>query len=392
MISLGGGMPNPSAFPITSLTFGTAEDTSIEIPGTLLQKALQYSETAGMPELIERLRVLQDFEHKPPSKFALSVGPGSQYLLSTAFDTVLNDGDTVLVENPTYPGALAGLDALGLKYLAIPTDGGGLIPGRLSEALAKWDAVEMGPRPRVLYTVPTGSNPTGATLSEDRRDDLYNICREYDILILEDDPYYYLQFATPRRSLFSRDVDGRVLRFDSFSKILSAGVRVGCASGPPELLEAMNLASQSSILFPSGVSQALILQLFRHWGIGEKNDSDPFGRLRPHMDKVVAFYQSQMKAFESAFQRHELHKLGVTWTAPTAGMFAWMHCAGIDDTTKLIMEDARAHKVLMVPGTAFVPGNPPSPYVRAAFSTTTHEEMELALGRFAKLLRARQEM
>lgn len=389
MISLGGGMPNPKAFPFKSMTFGTADEESIHVPAQLLADALQYSATPGLPELNDRLRVLMEHEHKPHVPFSLSIGPGSQYLLSTAFDTVLNDGDTVLVENPTYPGALACLDALDVKYTCIPTDGGGLIPAGLRDILVNWNASE-GPRPRVLYTIPTGANPSGATLNEERRDELYAVSRDFDLLILEDDPYHFLQFGARSRSLFSRDVDGRVIRFDSFSKILSAGIRVGCASGPPRLLEAMNFASQASILFPSGVSQALMLQLFRQWGIGDASASDPFGRLTNQIDEVCKFYYSQLKAFEAAFDKHDLAGLGVSWTTPTAGMFAWMHIEGVADTHTLIMEEARAAKFLMVPGTAFIPGNPPSPHVRAAFSTATPEQMDLALGRFAKLLQTRK--
>lgn len=108
------------------------------------------------------------------------------------------------------------------------------------------------------------------------------------------------------------------------------------------------------------------------------------------MENVCNFYHSQLKAFEAAFEKHKLGNLGVTWSTPTAGMFAWMHLDGVDDTKALIMEEARAHKFLMVPGTAFIPGNPPSPHVRAAFSTATHEQMDLALGRFAALLQSRR--
>merc|ERR1719265_1703483 len=123
---------------------------------------------------------------------------------------------------------------MGLKYVCMKTDEGGIIPSSLREMLSSWSS---GPRPRVLYTIPTGSNPAGVSLSEERRDQLYEIACEFDLLILEDDPYYYLQFGTKRKSLFARDVDQRVLRFDSFSKILSAGTRIGVVSGPAPLVE-----------------------------------------------------------------------------------------------------------------------------------------------------------
>lgn len=255
-----------------------------------------------------------------------------------------------------------------------------------------WNVSKDGPRPRVLYTIPTGSNPSGVSLDEQRRDELYAICQEFDLLILEDDPYYFLQLgASRRRSLLSRDVDGRVLRFDSFSKILSAGMRMGLVTGPPVLLERINFASQSSLLHPSGISQALMLQLFRLWGVGETGAEGPasLGLLEEQVQRVNQFYAAQLEAFEASASRHNLRGLGVSWTVPDAGMFVWMRCDGVEDTSSLILEEAPAHKFLMVPGSAFVPGNGPSPYVRAAYSTATPEEMELALGRFAALLKAR---
>jgi len=359
------------------------------MPNELLAEALQYGPTPGFNELNERFRVLMEHEHRPQVPFSLSVGPGSQYLLYTAFDSLLNDGDAVLVENPTYTGALAGLDALGVKYVSIPTDGGGMLPEQLKQLLANWNAND-GPRPRVLYTIPTGSNPSGATLSEERRDQLYSIAQEFDLLILEDDPYHFLQFGGRSRSLFSRDTDGRVIRFDSLSKIICGGIRIGVASGPPRLLEAINFSSQASVSFPSGVSQALTLMLFRQWGVGNKDVSDPLGRLATQIDNVCKFYYEQLQAFQAAFDKHRLASLGVSWSIPTAGMYAWMHIDGVGDTKALIMEEARAHKFLMLPGTAFIPGNPPSSYVRAAFSNATPEQMDLALGRLAKLLHSRR--
>lgn len=390
MISLGGGMPNPGLFPIKGLSFtvaGTGE--VVELPDSLVAEALQYSATAGLPELVQRLRRLQQHEHKPPvPEYALAVGAGSQDLLAKAFDTVLSEGDSLLLESPTYSGALAALEPIGVKYVCIETDCGGLVPSRLRSILAEWDASTRGPRPRVLYTIPTGSNPAGVSLSEERRDELYDVCREYDLLILEDDPYYFLQLqAMRRRSLFSRDVDGRVLRFDSFSKILSAGMRVGVATGPPLLLEKMGYASQSSLLHPSGVSQALMLQLFRHWGVGEDKAASPFGKLEKQIHEVNDFYASQLRAFEAAAEKHGLRELGVTWAVPDAGMFVWLCCENVADTGPMILEEARKHKFLMVPGAAFIPGGAQSAYVRAAYSTATPEQIDVALGRFAKLLR-----
>lgn len=391
MISLGGGMPNPALFPIKGLSFSMQDNQVVELPTRLVEEALQYSATSGLPELLGRLRNVQASEHSPPADFSMSMGNGSQDLLAKAFDCVLNEGDAVLLENPTYSGALSAMAPLDLKYVCVETDGGGLVPEHLRNVLSAWDPAERGPRPRVLYTIPTGSNPSGVSLSENRRDELYSICREYDVLILEDDPYYYLQLGRRRRrSLLSRDVDGRVLRFDSFSKVLSAGMRCGVLTGPSVLVEKINLDMQACLLHPSGLSQAFMLQLFRHWGVGEDGAASPLGGLETLMNSINDFYCSQLAAFEAAAAKHDLRGLGVTWQTPDAGMFVWLRCAGVEDTGPMILEEAREAKFLMVPGSAFIPHNPPSSHVRAAYSTATPEEIDTALGRFAHLLRQRR--
>ena len=126
--------------------------------------------------------------------------------------------------------------------LDVDLDSHGVVPAKLREQLENWPADKR--KPKVLYTVPVGGNPTGVSQTLERKQEIYEIAREHDLLILEDDPYYYLQFGDKVPSYFSMDVDGRVLRFDSMSKILSSGLRVGWATGPAELINVMNLVTQ----------------------------------------------------------------------------------------------------------------------------------------------------
>ena len=300
---------------------------------------------------------------------------------------LLSEGDSLIVEAPTYSGSLAALEPMGVNLVTVPTDGGGMDTDALQACLEGWEASHPGkPKPRVIYTIPTGSNPTGASLEEGRRDALLAIAAQHDCLVLEDDPYYFLQYAPTRsRSLLSRDTDGRVLRFDSFSKVLSSGLRVGVVSGPPALLDNINLASQSSCLHPSGVSQAAVLALFQHWGVGE-SDTSALGGLDGHLQEVVRFYASQCDAFMSAAEAAGLPGLA-RYTRPSAGMFVSMECLGVSDTTTLTEEKAAAKKFLMVPGSSFFPRGTTSPHVRAAFSTATPEQMQTATAGLAELLR-----
>lgn len=349
-------------------------------------------------------------------KLDLAVGTGSQDLLTKAFDVVAEEGSSILIEAPTYPGSLAYLEPIGCRLVTVPTDGDGLIPEELERTLRNWDEAMEGPRPRVLYTIPTGCNPTGASLTLERRQRLYEIARhpDNDLLILEDDPYYFLQFGGARLpSLFSMDTDGRVVRFDSFSKILSAGLRIGTVTGPKPVVERINLHSQASNVHPSGIAQMLVLALFRHWHVGDKDPLptsavaatglsdearplDPvaaayagsgLGALGAHVDRVIDFYRSQCDHFVASAKRH-LDGL-VEYSLPKAGMFVWLRLLGVEDSASLIRDKAREKKVLMVPGTACYPGGGTavSPHVRAAFSTASPEDMDEALRRLAECIR-----
>ncbi|KAJ3129428.1 hypothetical protein HK100_008648 [Physocladia obscura] len=380
MISLGGGNPNPAMFPYVGLSFQLRSGESITVPETELAQALQYSPTNGIPPLVKWLRDLQISEHSPPfaGDFDVCVGNGSQDVLTKAFDMLLSEGDTLLCESPAYVGSLAYLRPIGCKFSDVPSDAEGLIPDALENVLANWN--DCATRPRVLYTVPIGGNPTGCSTTVERKKRIYKIAQKYNIIILEDDPYYYLQFGKKRAaSYFSMDLDQRVLRFDSFSKILSAGVRVGWVTGPKLLVERIALHSQSSILHASGVSQLLVWKVLQHWGL------DGF---RAHTQDVSAFYEEKGIAF---LRSAEHHLKGLAeWVQPNAGMFVWIKLLGIDDSASLIKQKAVEKKVLLVPGFEFFPNPKTTPYVRASFSTATAEEIDIALARLAEIIREEQ--
>ncbi|KAL7516889.1 hypothetical protein ACHAWF_000089, partial [Thalassiosira exigua] len=166
--------------------------------------------------------------------------------------------DELFVESPTYSGALAFLRPFGVRLTLVATDDRGLHPDSLVEALEKSDR-EHGNRRRVLYTIPTAQNPSGSTLSDDCRERVYELARRHDLVILEDDPYFFLH---PRRdsirSFLSLDADGRVVRFDSLSKLVSSGLRVGFATGPPALLERVNYHVQATNLHKDADPEAAL--------------------------------------------------------------------------------------------------------------------------------------
>ncbi|TPX62847.1 hypothetical protein PhCBS80983_g00084 [Powellomyces hirtus] len=384
MISLGGGMPNQETFPFKDLKFTLKEQAGggeITVSSDNLQKALQYSSTNGMPEFVAWLKDLQSSVHSPPyESFDVCVGNGSQDVLTKAFEMLLGEGDNLLIEAPAYVGSLAFLKPLGAKFVELPVDAEGLNPDTLESTLRDWP--NPATRPKVLYTVPVGGNPTGTSTSAERKRRIYDIASRYDIIILEDDPYYYLQFAAERApTYFSLDRDQRVLRFDSFSKIFSAGMRLGWVTGPAPLVDRIALHSQTTLLHPSGVSQMLAFSLLDSWG--------KTGFLE-HTLRVAAFYKDKRDTFLAAAEKRL--KGVAEWVVPDAGMFVWLKLLGIADSSDLIRTKATEKKVLLVPGFEFFPNPRTTPYVRASFSQASPENMDEALKRLAELVvEAREE-
>lgn len=493
MISLGGGMPNSALFPISKLQISVghvadgATSTApreVTIEGKELEASLQYNNTAGQLELLERWQRVQKAEHSPKVPFSCIFTNGSQAGLAQAFDCLIDEHTTLLVESPTYSGALCALDATGCKYACVPTDGQGLIPSAIDDMLDRWEEdhpgaassapAASGPsdhhhnstsassgshalplaKPRILYCIPTGANPTGASLPLERRVELLKVARKHNLIILEDDPYHYLQFApvdlqeapdagaengaaaaaddagkqavthTRIPSLWSLDEDGRVLRFDSLSKVIAAGLRIGIVTGPEPLVNKILLHTQATSIHVSGISQAVVLSLFRQWRVGgtehatsalpasSSSSSEAaaaaasssaskavLGDLEIQVQRVSCFYRSQCRAFLLAARRHLTENEDgsgaplVQYSPPVAGMFVWMKLLDIADTWRFCMGAAKDAGVLMVPGAAFFPGGPAKDkpdqkqWVRCSFSTASHAQIEEALRRLGGVLR-----
>lgn len=396
MISLGGGLPNPKLFPITSLTFGlktpSGQELLINLSDSELKEALQYSPTSGLPRLCQQLLDLQKREHgwkvndnpqEQDRTATLMITVGSQDAFCKAIEMLIEpDGkDIVFLEDPTYSGALSFLQPYGAKLVPIPTDQDGLIPSQLQLALEReiQHSIPNGRRRRrVLYTIPTAQNPSGATLSQSRRQEIYQLAQLYDLIILEDDPYWFLHPHRQQQfqSFLSMDEDGRVLRFDSISKVISSGLRIGFVTGPSALVEKLNFHVQATNLHNSGVSQAIVQKVLEAWG---------HEGFHMHCQQVAEFYSQRRTAMVQAAHQH-LQGLA-EWSIPDAGMFLWIRIPHVVDTKTWIEEKAAQSNILLVPGQSFRPLNQVSNYVRASFSTASDEEMNLAMQRLAHLIR-----
>ena len=432
MLSLLAGKPNPETFPYASISLtlkpdaelgtdpATGQAVKLDIQGPALSEALQYGATCGTGSLVSWITELQTKMHsreivRPGDKldgvagrtaWRVTVGVGSQDLLNKTFEALLNPGDVILVENPVYTGILPALTMLKATIVPVPSDSEGASADELERIMANWDtapATRGLARPKCLYTTPTGANPAGTTASDERKRAILGLARKGDFLILEDDPYYYINFAgleedavtrVRSRSYWSLEEEGRevhgtgrVLRFESFSKILSAGLRLGFATGPTELIEAIDAHTAMSNLQPSGVAQAVAVTLLQHWGIA--------GFLR-HADSVARFYRGRRDNFE-AKARAILGASGVAkWITPVAGMFLWLKLnipassnepGDEGDSFQLVADKARAAGVLAVPGTAFIPDGGKTCYVRTSFSLIREQDVEEAFHRLARVVK-----
>lgn len=377
MISLAGGMPNPNTFPIQSMTMTLKDGSKIELNEDI-SKALQYSPTAGLNELIQPLKALQLHVHgtndNHSSEWGILVSNGSQSGLAKCFESILNEEDSLLVENPTYSGALAILEPIQCNKVPCDVDEFGIIPSSLEKALLSSKNI------KALYTIPTGCNPSGVSLSIERKQQIYELACKYDFLIIEDDPYYYLNFSekefAENKSFLSMDREKRVIRFDSFSKIISAGLRIGFATGNNELINQLNIHQQATEMHASGLSQIVIASILKQWGIeGFKN----------HIEFVKEFYKKRCDFMMECISKYLKDEVEVF--EPKAGMFVWMKLKNIPDSRSLIETKARDEKVLLVPGAAFHPLGKVSPYVRACFSIGTEDEIETGIKRLATILK-----
>lgn len=306
---LGGGLPLSDYFPFEKVTADIPtpsfsggigapiegeNKTTIEVfkkaadnvPDQIeLARSLQYGSTFGLPEFLQFIKEHTDMVHKVPyENWDVIVSVGNTEAWDSTLRTFCSKGDTILVEEHTFSSALESANGQGVNTVPVTMDEFGIIPEKLEELMSRW----VGNKPKFLYTICTGQNPTGSSLSAERRKQIYDIACKYDFLIIEDEPYYFLQMETYTKdkaaregkavhdhdeflkalvpSFISLDVEGRVVRLDSFSKVLAPGLRLGWIVGQKDLLERYVRLHEVSVQNPSGLSEALANALLRKWG------------------------------------------------------------------------------------------------------------------------------
>lgn len=374
MISFAGGLPDPAIFPVQQF----AECSSVlSDKGPVV---LQYGATEGYAPLVDQLRQRME---KPLGRAIAAdevlISSGSQQVMDMLSKVLIDPGDVVVTEAPTYPGALHTFRNQGARFALVPCDDQGMQVERLPEAIERCRK-DTGRLPKLIYSIVNFSNPSGACLSAARRPLLAEIAERYGVPVLEDDPYGELRYrGEPAPSVFSSAKQG-VLFASSFSKILAPGVRVAWAVGDRELIRKMAIAKQGMDLCTSVVAQALVAEYCR------------LGHLDGHLGRIRSHYARKADAMAAALEQ-ELPKGSAKWVNPEGGFFFWLELASGDG--RALFNKAVEEGVAFLPGDTCFPsreetvGEPVdgNRFARLCFTFAQPEEIRQGAERLASALK-----
>jgi DNA-binding transcriptional MocR family regulator len=331
IVSLAGGMPNLTALPMD--LFASIVEKLVREHG---QEALQYGSGQGHPKLREQICDVMALEGIRANPDDVLVTTGSQQALDLISRIFIDPGDVVLVEAPSYVGALGTFAQYEASVVHIEMDQDGLVPEALRQAIKTLRY--QGRRIKFLYLIPNYQNPAGVLLPAERRSEILDICRAEKIFIVEDNPYGLLGFDRPSPNAMRAEDSENVIYLGSFSKTIAPGFRIGWALVPQALREKLVIASESSILCPSNFSQMAISSYLAD---------------QPWRDQITSFcglYKARRDAMLESLDTH--FPKSATWTRPAGGFYVWITLPPEIDT-KAMMPKAIAAKVAYVPGTAF---------------------------------------
>jgi 2-aminoadipate transaminase len=331
VISLAGGLPDTSTFPPD--TFAAVAQ---RIAAESCARALQYGPTEGLDGTKACIAAVMGAEGMTADPEDIVVTTGGQQVIDLVTKTLIDPGDVVIAEGPTYPGAVPVFSTYQASVVQVDMDAEGMRVDLLEETLDRLD--REGRRPKFIYTVPSFQNPAGVTMSLPRRRRLVEVARERELLVLEDNPYGLLRYegdAPP--PLYALDGGVYVMYLGTFSKILSPGIRLGWIVAPPPVLEKINLGKQAADLCTSTLSQLMVQAYFER------------GRWRDYVDSLTAVYRARRDTMLDSLVDHFPRQ--AEWTRPAGGLFIWATLPDFIDTTDLLARALRDN-VAFVPGEA----------------------------------------
>ncbi|KAI7308976.1 aromatic amino acid aminotransferase 1 [Hortaea werneckii] len=437
LISLGGGLPSAEYFPIEEFGFKAASSAHLESRDAIrdhatqvvagkhdmaegtsdfdIATALQYGQGHGAAQLLRWMVEHTELVHDPPYQdWSCTMTVGSTSAFDMALRMFAKPGDWVLSEEFTFPAAQETAAPMGVRFAAVGMDENGMRADALDEVLSNWDEkARGGPKPFLVYTVPTGQNPTGATQPLERRREVYKIAQKHDLYILEDEPYYFLQMqpyagpdapaTTPPAthedflkslvpSFLSLDTDGRVMRMDSFSKVIAPGSRCGWITASEQICKLYSTHADLSTQGPSGPAQLMLFKLLEeHFGHAGYLD----WLLHIRME-----YTKRRDVILAACETY-LPKDLVRWEAPTAGMFHWMQVdhtkhpqypssKSVEEIEEEIFLKNVEFKTLLMKGSWFRAEQDQelqAMFFRATYAAAPFEQIEEAIQRFGRAVR-----
>jgi 2-aminoadipate transaminase len=375
IISLAGGFPDTRAF---------GEEAFKEISRNIAPdaaQALQYGPTSGLEAIKDVIVGVMAAEGTPARQEDVFVTTGAQQGLDLIAKVFLDEGDAILCEGPTYAGALNAFAAYRPRIAHVPMDRAGVIPVAARETLEK--ARKQGLHVKFIYTVPNFQNPAGVTLVSERRRELLEIAGEYDLVVVEDNPYGMLRFEgepLPTLAALEQEQEGvvdRVVYLGTFSKIFAPGVRLGWVHAQPGILHKINVGKQGADLCSSNLSQMMICAYFQNadW--------------RSYVKRLASIYRERRDAMLDSlaeFMPKEVH-----WTHPEGGLFVWATLPSYLDATAMLPR-AIARNVAYVPGEGFYAGGAGKNHMRLNFSFVEPERIRRGVELLSEVIRERMEL
>ncbi len=353
VISFAAGSPAPEAFPVKEVA-----EISAKIFAERPIDALQYSITEGYTPLRDRMKeFMRDRYHSFRDFDELIITSGAQQVMELATKSLCDEGDTIICEDPSFIGSLNAFRSFGVKLRGVPVESDGIDIAGLEEALKEEK------KAKFIYVIPNFQNPSGVTMSLEKRKAVYDLAGKYGVLILEDNPYGELRVKGENiPTIKSLDTDGRVIYAGTFSKVLSPGIRVGYAVAPSPVIQKMVVCKQVTDVHTNIFGQMLADEFMANY------DFDA------HLEKIRGIYRKKMGLMLDLMKQHLPESF--TWNEPEGGLFIWCTLPEGADMLGFCKEAVETYRVATVPGTAFLADeSAPCSSFRLNFSTPTDQQL-----------------
>jgi 2-aminoadipate transaminase len=373
IISLAGGLPSPDVFQRSLLKEASARDLESSV-----DRVMQYSPIPGETALIDAVLGFLERDDIHIARDNIVITSGGQSGLDITGRLMLQPGDTILVDRPTFAGAVVAFQMQRPRFIGVTIEEDGSDVDGMRRRLE--DLATRRSLPKFIYVVPDFQNPSGITVSLAKRKALLDLSYEFDVPVVEDSPYRALRYRGESiPALFSLDQQrdgGHVIGLYTFSKLFCPGVRVGFAIGPAEVITRMTHIKEGSILNTPKWNQDMCRAFLEDWDLDR------------HLESCRTYYREKLDVFLDTMAEHFPPETGVTWTTPEGGLFLWVTVPEHIDTDELFFEGIE-HKVAFVPGAQFYGENPERNHMRINFSFVSKEELAEAVIRLAACIKKR---